>query len=80
VGSKSIKIININSYFIVMSEMNKLLWSPAEIENSQAWKFIQEINQKHNLKLINFHEPINNKTALENPEVLNEYYNLKELA
>ena len=31
-----------------MSEMNKLLWSPLEIENSQAWKFMQEANQKYN--------------------------------
>ena len=36
--------------------MKKLLWSPSEIENSQAWKFMQEVNQKHNLKLKNFHE------------------------
>ena len=36
--------------------MNRLLWSPSEIENSQAWKFMQEVNQKHNLKLKNFHE------------------------
>ena len=36
--------------------MKKLLWSPSEIENSQAWKFMQEVNQKHNLRLKNFHE------------------------
>ena len=36
--------------------MKKLLWSPSAIENSQAWKFMQEVNQKHNLKLKNFHE------------------------
>ena len=36
--------------------MNQLLWSPSEIENSQAWRFIQEVNQKYDLKLTNFHE------------------------
>ena len=36
--------------------MNKLLWSPSEVEISQAWKFMQEVNHKYKLKLTNFHE------------------------
>ena len=36
--------------------MNKLLWSPSEVEMSQAWKFMQEVNHKYKLKLTNFHE------------------------
>jgi len=38
--------------------MNKLLWSPSanEIENTQAWGFMQEVNQEFETKLINFHE------------------------
>ncbi len=31
--------------------MNQLLLSPSEIENSQAWKFMHEVNQRHNLKI-----------------------------
>ena len=30
--------------------MNKLLWSPSEVEISQAWKFMQEVNHKYKLK------------------------------
>ena len=38
--------------------MNKLLWSPSanEIENTQAWGFMQEVNQEFETKLTNFHE------------------------
>ena len=38
--------------------MNKLLWSPTtnEIKNTQAWGFIQEVNQEFKAKLTNFHE------------------------
>jgi len=38
--------------------MNKLLWSPTtnEIKNTQAWGFMQEVNQEFKVKLINFHE------------------------
>ena len=38
--------------------MNKLLWSPSanEIKNTQAWGFIQEVNQEFKVKLTNFHE------------------------
>jgi len=38
--------------------MNKLLWSPSakEIENTQAWGFMQEVNQEFETKLANFHE------------------------
>jgi len=38
--------------------MNKLLWSPStnEIKNTQAWGFIQEVNQEFKAKLTNFHE------------------------
>jgi len=38
--------------------MNKLLWSPSanEIENTQAWGFMQEVNQEFEVKLTNFHE------------------------
>jgi len=38
--------------------MNKLLWSPSanEIENTQAWGFMQEVNQEFQTKLTNFHE------------------------
>ena len=38
--------------------MNKLLWSPSanEIENTQAWGFMHEVNQEFETKLTNFHE------------------------
>ena len=38
--------------------MNKLLWSPTtnEIKNTQAWGFMQEVNQEFKVKLTNFHE------------------------
>jgi len=38
--------------------MNKLLWSPSanEKENTQAWGFMQEVNQEFETKLTNFHE------------------------
>ena len=38
--------------------MNKLLWSPTanEIENTQAWGFMHEVNQEFETKLTNFHE------------------------
>jgi len=38
--------------------MNKLLWSPSanEIKNTQAWGFMQEVNQEFKIKLTNFHE------------------------
>ncbi len=38
--------------------MNKLLWNPSEneIENTQAWGFMQEVNQEFETKLTNFHE------------------------
>jgi len=38
--------------------MNKLLWSPSanEIKNTQAWGFMQEVNQEFKTKLTNFHE------------------------
>ena len=38
--------------------MNKLLWSPSanEIENTQAWGFMQEVNQEFETRLTNFHE------------------------
>ena len=38
--------------------MNKLLWCPStnEIKNTQAWGFIQEVNQEFKVKLTNFHE------------------------
>jgi len=38
--------------------MNKLLWSPTtnEITNTQAWGFMQEVNQEFKVKLTNFHE------------------------
>ena len=38
--------------------MNKLLWSPTtnEIKNTQAWGFMQEVNQEFKAKLTNFHE------------------------
>ena len=38
--------------------MNKLLWSPTtnEIKNTQAWEFMQEVNQEFKAKLTNFHE------------------------
>jgi len=38
--------------------MNKLLWSPTtnEIKNTQAWGFMQEVNQEFKIKLTNFHE------------------------
>ena len=38
--------------------MIKLLWSPTknQIEDSQAWEFIQKINKKFNTNLENFHD------------------------
>ena len=38
--------------------MSALLWKPtlSEIENSQAWEFIQEANKKFNISLENFHD------------------------
>ncbi len=38
--------------------MNKLLWSPStnEIKNTQAWDFMQEVNQEFKIKLTNFHD------------------------
>lgn len=41
--------------------MNELLWNPtlSEIENSQAWEFIQEANKKFNISLEKFMTCIN---------------------
>ena len=38
--------------------MNEILWKPtlSEIEDSQAWEFIQEANVKFNISLENFHD------------------------
>ena len=38
--------------------MIKLLWSPTknQIEDSQAWEFIQKVNKKFNISLENFHD------------------------
>ena len=38
--------------------MNEILWKPtlSEIEDSQAWEFIQEANVKINISLENFHD------------------------
>ena len=41
--------------------MNEILWKPtlSEIEDSQAWEFIQEANIKFNISLENFHDLYN---------------------
>ena len=38
--------------------MKKLLWRPTEdqIQNTQAWSFIQQVNQEFKTNLANFHE------------------------
>ena len=38
--------------------MKKLLWNPStnEIKKTQAWRFMQEVNQEFKVKLTNFHE------------------------
>ena len=38
--------------------MNEILWKPtlSEIEDSQAWEFIQEANIKFNISLENFYD------------------------
>ena len=54
--------------------MNKLLWSPteAQIQNTQAWSFIQEVNKKFKKNITDFHELY--KWSIDFPELFWSFF------
>tara|TARA_B110000008_G_C16944364_1_gene553793 strand:- start:101 stop:2053 length:1953 start_codon:yes stop_codon:yes gene_type:complete len=54
--------------------MNKLLWSPteAQIQNTQAWSFIQEVNKQFKKNITDFHELY--KWSIDFPELFWSFF------